>query len=72
VVMEEWSYTSTHPLGHTGPVTGSLYLYLYIYTIIHTHLYIYTRTHTHTHTECCRKKYPRTNLAAASLFTLSQ
>jgi len=21
------SYTSTHPLGHTGPVTGSLYLY---------------------------------------------
>ena len=21
-VMEEWSYTSTHPLGHTGPVTG--------------------------------------------------
>jgi len=27
-VMEEQSYTSTHPLGHTGPVTGSLYLYL--------------------------------------------
>jgi hypothetical protein len=26
--MEQWSYTSTHPLGHTGPVTGSLYLYL--------------------------------------------
>jgi len=25
-VMEEQSYTSTHPLGHTGPVTGSLYL----------------------------------------------
>ena len=25
-VMEEWSYTSTHPLGHTGPVTGSIYL----------------------------------------------
>jgi hypothetical protein len=25
--MEEQSYTSTHPLGHTGPVTGSLYLY---------------------------------------------
>ena len=25
--MEEYSYTSTHPLGHTGPVTGSLYLY---------------------------------------------
>jgi hypothetical protein len=22
VVMEEESYTSTHPLGHTGPVTG--------------------------------------------------
>jgi len=25
-VMEEYSYNSTHPLGHTGPVTGSLYL----------------------------------------------
>jgi len=29
-VMEEQSYTSTHPLGHTGSVTGSLYLYPYI------------------------------------------
>ena len=28
-VMEEYSYTSTHPLGHPGPVKGSLYLYLY-------------------------------------------
>ena len=28
-VMEEYSYTSTHSLGHTGPVTGSLYLYIY-------------------------------------------
>ena len=26
-VMEEQSYTSTHPLGHTGPVTGTLYLF---------------------------------------------
>ena len=25
-VMEEYSYTSTHPLGHTGPVTGTLYI----------------------------------------------
>ena len=25
-VMEEYSYISTHPLGHTGPVRGSLYL----------------------------------------------
>ena len=24
-VMEEYSYTSTHPVGHTGPVTGKLY-----------------------------------------------
>ena len=29
-VMEEWSYTSTQPLGHTGPVMGPLYLYLYV------------------------------------------
>jgi len=27
-VMEEYSYTSTHPLGHTWPVTGTLYLSL--------------------------------------------
>ena len=26
-VMEEYSYSSNHPLGHTGPVTGSLYLF---------------------------------------------
>ena len=32
-VMEEYSYTSTHPLGHTGPVTGKFYLYL-LYTYI--------------------------------------
>jgi hypothetical protein len=25
--VEEYSYTSTHPLGHTGPVTGLLYFY---------------------------------------------
>ena len=28
-VMEEWSYTSTHPLGHTEPVTGSLHITYY-------------------------------------------
>ena len=27
-VMEEQSYTCTHPLGHTGPVMGSLYLFI--------------------------------------------
>jgi len=26
-VMEEESYTSTHPLGHTRPVTGTLYTF---------------------------------------------
>jgi len=26
-------YTSTHPLGHTGPVTGSLYFYLYSFLL---------------------------------------
>jgi len=25
-VMEEYSYTPTHPLGHAGPVTASIYL----------------------------------------------
>jgi len=28
-VMEEWSYTSIHPLGHTRPVMGNFYLFLY-------------------------------------------
>ena len=28
-VMEEYSYTSTHPLGNTGPVTGKVYLFFY-------------------------------------------
>ena len=46
-VMEEYSYTSTHPLGHTGPVTGKFYLYIYIYIYTHTH----THTHTHSHNE---------------------
>ena len=27
--MEQYSYTSTHPLGHTRPVTESLYLLPY-------------------------------------------
>ena len=36
-VMEQYSYTSTHPLGHTGPVTGSLY-FIYIYIVLHMQL----------------------------------
>jgi len=44
--MEQYSYTSTHPLGHTGPVTGSLYLYLLcvcvcVYIYIYIYIYIY-------------------------------
>jgi hypothetical protein len=34
-VMEEYSYTSTHPLGHTGPVTGLLYLQFSGYVLWH-------------------------------------
>ena len=26
-VMDEYNYTSTHSLGHTGSVTGTLYLF---------------------------------------------
>jgi len=33
-VMEEYSCTSTHPLGHTGPVTGSLYLLVAVLVLI--------------------------------------
>ena len=32
--MEEYSYTSTHPLGQTGPVTGSLYFSLDKYCVL--------------------------------------
>ena len=30
-VMEELNCTSTNPLGHTGPVTGTLYFYYNIH-----------------------------------------
>jgi len=30
-VMEELNYISTHLLGHTGPVTGPLYLFFFKY-----------------------------------------
>ena len=33
-VTAEQSYTSTHPLGHTGPLTGSLYLFYNIIIVI--------------------------------------
>jgi len=39
-VMEEQSYTSIHPLGHTGPVMESLYLFLPIYIYIYIYIYI--------------------------------
>jgi len=50
-VMKKYSYTSTHPLGHTGSVTGSLYIYIYIY------IYIYTPNSTESHyrRERCEK-----------------
>ena len=44
-VMEEYIYTSTNPLGHTGPVTGSLYL-IYIYACVCICIYIYILGHT--------------------------
>ena len=34
-------YTSTHPLGHTGPVTESLYLYMYVCICVYIYIYIY-------------------------------
>ena len=34
-VMKEQIYTSTYSLGHTGPVTGSLYLFIHISTQIY-------------------------------------
>jgi hypothetical protein len=39
--MEEYSYTSTHPLGHTGPVTGTLYLYLFTQMCLHVLIIVY-------------------------------
>ena len=32
--MEEYSYTSTHPLGHTGPVMGSRYFFTLVNSVI--------------------------------------
>ena len=42
-VMEQLSYTSTHPVGHTGPVTGTLYLSPY--AIYRTYLTEFTGTY---------------------------
>jgi len=36
-VMEECSYTSTHPLGHIGALTGTLYLSGKCHTVFYTH-----------------------------------
>ena len=33
--MEEYSYTSTHPLSYTGPVTVKLYLFLLTHSLTH-------------------------------------
>ena len=33
-VMEEYSYNSTHPLGHAGTVTGTHYFYLTRYCVV--------------------------------------
>ena len=44
-VMEEYSYNSTHTLGHTGPVIGSHYFYLYLYLLLCTDISI-TRRYT--------------------------
>ena len=48
-IMEEYSYTSTHPLGHTGPLYIYIYIYIYIYTHTHTHKHTYIHTYIHTH-----------------------
>ena len=45
-VMEQWSYTSTHPLGHTGPVTGSLYLFTNSNIVVFMTVCIYRYTNT--------------------------
>ena len=39
-VMEEYSYTSTHPLGHIEPVTGSLLVAIYRIQIHVSALYV--------------------------------
>jgi len=44
LVQRSWksraSYTSTHPLGHTGPVTGSLYLYLFLSVYVCVYVFV--------------------------------
>ena len=39
-VMEEYCYTSTHPLGHTGPVTGTLPFLYQTYVVFGGHLLV--------------------------------
>jgi len=47
-VMGEYNYTSTHPLGHTGPVTASFYL-IYIFVGLDNKLYKMHDTHIKIH-----------------------
>ena len=46
-VMEEWSCNSTHPLGHTGLVTESLYLYFFNVHLTTLHLSVIRGTDVH-------------------------
>jgi len=59
-VMEEYSYTSTHSLGHTGPVTGSLYLYLYIYIYVNNNTNIFHGRNNITCSTNCKYRTPAT------------
>jgi len=65
--MEEYSYKSTHPLGHTGPVTESLYL-LYTQITIYNHSNYYN-SYQRMHTILMNSQYH--NTSARTLFRSS-
>jgi len=44
-VIVEYSYTCTYPLGHTGPVNGSLYPFLPFINAIFTEFYVLLTVH---------------------------
>ena len=70
-VMEQKSYTSTHPLGHTGPVKGSLYLFcmtvIFVYKLIPIVLTLSQQTETGLSIELLSQNFEKRQLASSCL-----
>jgi len=71
-VMEEYSYTSTHRLGHTGPVMGSLYILymnvMFVYKLLLIVLTLSQQTETGLSLELLSENFEKRQLSSSCLF----